>query len=172
MPNCNFNGCYTGPNYPRGVFTRNCNNVSCGRGRVINPEIPLEFGVFENVESQNVLNEEPVLFSLSTGSGTAIKDGTNGEIDLTAGVYRVSYNAVVEIPSGGVARLISQFDGDNILTSQTASSGSEEQVFSLSNQFILNINEAGTLRIINNSGESVNILSVNVSINKLWEFAC
>lgn len=167
MPNCNFNACFTGPSYPRRVFTRNCNNVSCGRGSVINPEIPLEFGVFENVEIQTVANGEEVLFSLSQGSGTAIKDGGDGEIVLTAGVYIVSYNAVVEVPSGGESRLITRFAGGNILTSQTVASGEIGQVFSLSSQFILDINKTGSLRIINNTGESINILSINISINKL-----
>ena len=167
MPNCNFNSCFSGNSYPRQIFTRRCKTGSCSGGRIVNPDVPVQFAVFTLNTATSVESGEVVPVTRTSFGGTAISDGGNGKIDLTAGVYRISYNATAVMANGGEVRTILEFDGVAVSTTESVLSGSAGEETSLSNQIILNLEEAGTLTLVNSASESVNILTANVSIDKL-----
>lgn len=167
MPNCNFNGCFSGSYYPRRVFTSNCNTGACSGARIINPAVPLEFAVFKLVDPVVVSSEDNIPVSREVFSGTAVTDGGNGEVELTAGSYRVSYNVLSEIPDNGEVRTILQLNDVDISTTESVVSGSAGEEFSLSNQTILTLTEAQILTLVNNTDQPVNIISANISVNKL-----
>ena len=166
MPNCNFNGCFTGPNYPRRIFTCNCNNQGCGGGRVVNPTVPIEFAVFKS-EDVSVDGGQVIPVVLTDSSGTAITDGGSGEVSLTAGTYRVSYNTTFEIPEGTQVGTVLALDGTAISTTESIVTGTAGQVSSTSNQIIITVTGNQVLTLVNSTGERVNFISVNLSVDKL-----
>ena len=166
MPNCNFNGCFVRRNYPRQIFTCNCGNQRCGGGRVINPEIPAEFGVFE-VEGVTVDSGANIPLTQTNLSGTAITEGGGGQVNLTAGNYRVSYNALFVVPNAGQVRTVLRLDGVNISTTESVITDTAGQQNSVSNQIIITVTGNQVLTFVNFSEDAVEFLSANLSIDKL-----
>ena len=167
MPNCNFNACFSGPGYPRSVFTCNCNTGACSGARVVNPDVPSQFAVFTLNAETLIESGEVIPVSRGVFSGTAITDGGEGRINLTAGAYRISYNALAEIPAGGEVRAALFLDDALIPTTESVATGGVADEVSLSNQIIVNLEESGVLTVVNTTGESVNFLTTNVSVDKL-----
>ena len=165
MPNCNFNGCFSGPSTPRRIFTRSCNS-SCSVGRVVNPQDVLQYAVYKQEEPSEVASGEVIPLARSHGSGTAIS-GAGPQVNLTAGTYRILYNALATLPDSDSVSTILRLDNVDVSTTQSVVSGNPGEDGSLSNQIILNLENAGVLTLINNSATSVEFLTENLSVDKL-----
>ena len=166
MSNCNFNCCRTGPYYPREIFTCSCLN-RCSIGTIVNPQVPREWAVFGLDTTTTVLADGVIPVTLLRSSGTAITDGGAGNVNLTAGVYQISYNVTATVPEGGLVSIVLELGGTEIATTNSLMSGTEGDAVSLSNQIIINLTDSQVLNLINKTDSNVSFESANISITKL-----
>ena len=166
MPNCNFNCCRRGSYYPREVFTCNCLN-NCNAGTIINPQPTIERAVLGITAETMVSGNSVVPVSSLFSNGTAVRSSGNGNISLTAGVYQVSYNITGIVPNGGFISTALMLDGTQIQTTNSVVSAAPGTIQSVSNQIILNLTQNQILALFNETPESVNVISANISLLKL-----
>ena len=166
MPNCNFNGCYGGPYYPRRINTSSCLNT-CSVGRIVNPSVQVEWGVFllDGDTTVGAGNDIPV--QISNSSGTAITDLGGGVIRLSAGLYEISYSLNALIPSSGEVRVSLGQNSVIIPGTESVATGDEGETVNLSNKIIVNLESSSNLSAVNLSSDAVNFQGVNLTILKL-----
>lgn len=166
MPNCNFNGCYGGPYYPRRINTCSCLNT-CSVGQIVNPQVQGEWGVFLLTDETVVGPGETIPVQVSNSNGTAISDSGNGIISLSAGLYEISYSVNAQLPASGEISITLEQDGAAIAGTESSFTGEEGQVVNLSNKIILNFEDATQLTLVNSSSDAVAVELANLTILKL-----
>ena len=165
MPNCNFNGCYGGPYYPRRINTSSCLNT-CSVGRIVNPSVQVEWGVFLLNDGTNVGSGDNIPVQESNSNGTAITDLGGGVVRLSAGLYEISYSLNALVPASGEVRVSLEQNSGMILGTESAATGNEGETINLSNKIIVNLEEASNLSLVNLSADAVNFQEVNLTILK------
>lgn len=166
MPNCNFNCCRRSSYYPRQIMTCSCLN-NCSVGSVVNPEIVNEFAVFILSGARSIEAESSVPAEVLDSSGTAISDGGNGGVNLTAGLYQVSYNVSAIIPAGGEVELEFRLDDVPVSGSRSVANAVSGQRVTLTNSIILRLNQNQVLGLVNASSEMIDVSSASISILKI-----
>ncbi len=167
MPICNdnFNGCLTGPYYPRPIFNC-CSRSSCGGpNNVVNPSRSEEWGFFA-VQDTSVAFLDPVPVTLVGSAGSAVSQGDQtGQINLTAGNYQVSYT-VSGSSAANPIRFILELNGTNLPYSLTTQTG-DGNAKTLSTSVIISTTSNATLRLISQTDGTVSISNANVAVTKL-----
>ena len=83
MSNCNFDGCYGGPYYPRRINTCSCLNT-CSVGQIVNPQVQGEWGVFlltdETVISSGEINITLEQDGMPISGTESVVTGDEGEV--------------------------------------------------------------------------------------------
>lgn len=166
MPICNdnFNGCFSGPYYPRPIFNC-CSSGSCGGGNnVVNPTRSAEWGFFSN-QNQQVNFLQAVPLNLVNSSGKAITQGNNESIMLTSGNYLVTFS-VAGSSSSNPIRFVLSLNGEVLPYSLTAETG-DGSPKNLSTSVVLSSTNNSSLQLLNQTDGQVSILNANLSVTKL-----
>lgn len=166
MPICNdnFNGCYTGPYYPRPIFNC-CSGGSCGGGNnVQNPSRSAQWGM-ASVQNVAVEEGESTPIVLVGSEGTSVKQDNAGEIVLTAGNYLVSYSISASSQTNPI-KFVLQVNGQDLPYSVAYATGNNE-IQSFGNSFIISVSGNTVLSLMNQTNGNVAINNANVVLTKL-----
>lgn len=160
--NCRYNN--FGPYYPCNVTTCGCN---CSANNVVNPQVVQSYAFLALTTTTNVASGALVPVALVASSGTGITSATAGEVTLTPGTYQAFYNVTSEIGENGTNSFALSLDGTIIGNSVSSVSGTAGQTGALSNSVIFTVASNGTLRLVNNGEDAVDVIVANLTVRRI-----
>ena len=157
--------CYR-PNQPRPIF---CRLITPSANVVVNPLLPSDFGFFNNVAPGTIENQTLIPLTLVEGQGTNISESstTTGAIALLPGTYQISYMANGVTPTGENVMIELQLNGTEVSGSGVTASGTTGTSVVLGQTIALDVASAGTLELVNMSGEATEFSSASITISRL-----